>query len=206
MVQVVRWILLGGCLLFGAARAMAQPIGDPPLPIDSMLDWQGGSPPAIVSLDYASLRRMLPGQLAIDTAMQIGLVRRGVPYKWGGDNWVDGLDCSHFTRKIFDIGGTGYSRYMTTAQLRDHVSGDGLSMVEPHAMRPGDLLVYGYEDDEGWHGHVVVLIDASYNHPSGLRGLVLGSHGSIGVQFVSYPGFPEYYREPHITLRRVLRP
>ena len=72
-------------------------------------------------------------------------------------------------------------------------------------MQKGDLLVYGYEDKEGRHGHVAILVDNNYASHS-YRGLLVGAHSKIRVRFVTVQGFPDYFRLPQITLRRVLRP
>ena len=57
---------------------------------------------------------------------------------------------------------------------------------------------------QAWHGHVVILVDAGFS-AGGRRGLVVGSHGDLGVEFLTYDGFPDYFRERTITLRNVLR-
>ncbi len=72
-------------------------------------------------------------------------------------------------------------------------------------MQKGDLLVYGYEDKDGWHGHVAILVDSNFASHS-YRGLLVGAHSKVGVRFVTVQGFPDYFRRPEITLRRVLRP
>jgi hypothetical protein len=98
--------------------------------------------------------------------------------------------------RIFQDVAQPYNEYMTTRDLANLRSANGLTRVAKNDMRPGDLLVYGfYDQDNAWHGHVVVLVDKEYVHGSGKRGLVVGSHGTFGVAFITFEGFPETYRE-----------
>lgn len=175
-------------------------------PLDDFLKDKALDTREIVDMSYDGLKRYHIDILAIDTAFNLGLIRRGTPYVWGGASWTEGVDCSHFTQMIYDTVNTRYKKYMETAALRDVTSDNGLTAIRYEDARPGDLLVYGETDEQGaWHGHVVILIDRNYHDNNGHDGIVLGSHGSVGVQFVTFTGFPEFWREPQMKLRNVLR-
>ncbi len=131
----------------------------------------------------------------------------GVPYVWGGDSWNIGIDCSHYTRHIYRDAGVDYGPYRVTKQLKDIDENRYFKAVSWEDARPGDLLVYGYTNlfTGKWHGHVVILIDKNYSSFFAKHGLVMGSHGKVGVQFITYFGFPNFYRFPFYRLRKILR-
>ncbi|MEM7682449.1 MAG: NlpC/P60 family protein [Planctomycetota bacterium] len=146
--------------------------------------------------------------------LQSSLDWLGTPYVWGGKTPIDGLDCSGYTWRAFHDHGLGYDRYQSTRRMSVHQAGNGLTRVSTKLQdaRPGDLLVYGYFDNpnsqEGWHGHVVILIDPD-GATTGVPGLVVGSHGGTvdRLAFVVAKGFDEgYFRRPKSRLRAVLRP
>ena len=95
---------------------------------------------------------------------------------------------------------------MTTSTLKNIKKSNGLKKVSVEEMKKGDLLVYGYYDSKGkWHGHVVVVVYESYS-AGGFQGLTVGSHGGgAGVRFITYRGFPHYYRKENVKLYNVLR-
>ncbi len=159
----------------------------------------------VVPMDYETLKQTSSGVLNWDALSSVGLIRVGTPYLWGGDDWIKGIDCSHFTKKIFEIAGKDYAEYMVTEQLKNIKDEKNLISVPVSEMKAGDMLVYGaYDSEQKWHGHVVILINPNFTY-QGRRGLALGSHGTVGVQFVVYDGFPEYYRTKDIPLVNVLR-
>jgi len=121
----------------------------------------------------------------------------GTPYEWGGDDWT-GIDCSHFTQLIWNEGRDIYPVYMQTEQLKSITKiKHGLKPINLKDATAGDLLVYGKESFfQKWRGHVVMLVAKK-------EGIVVGSHGSIGVQFIKFAGYPEAYQG--YTLKKVLR-
>lgn len=146
--------------------------------------------------------------------LQSSLDWLNTPYVWGGTKPIDGLDCSGYTWRAFHTHGLGYDRYLNTRRMSVHRAGNGLTRVSTKLQdaRPGDLLVYGYFDDpatqQGWHGHVVILVDAD-GSTTGIPGLVVGSHGGTvdRLAFVVAKGFDDgYFRRPKSRLRAVLRP
>lgn len=174
-------------------------------PIDDFFSFDGPKTREVVKFDYESLAKIKNGELAWDTLSNVGLIRVGTPYLWGGDDWIKGLDCSHFTKKILEIVGKDYAEYLVTEQLKNIKDEKGLISVPASEMKTGDMLVYGaYDAESKWHGHVVILMDADYSYQN-FKGLALGSHGTVGVQFVVYEGFPHYYRSKDIPLVNVVR-
>jgi hypothetical protein len=160
----------------------------------------------IVPLNYEQLKEFHTGNIVVDSALNLSLLRTGTAYVWGGSDWNKGIDCSHFTMKVLQEVAQPYNEYLTTRDMIDIVESNGLKRVPKNQMRPGDLLVYGFYDaDHNWHGHVVVLVDENYVNSNGKRGLVVGSHGGLGVEFIVYGGFPESYRDEG-KLQTVLRP
>jgi cell wall-associated NlpC family hydrolase len=73
----------------------------------------------------------------------------GIPYRWGGDNVVEGMDCSGFVRAVYNLCGVSIprtSREQYTAG--DHVSRDDL--------RDGDLVFFGSSEDKINHVGIFV--------------------------------------------------
>lgn len=142
-----------------------------------------------------------------DVMMQTQTLHIGVPYVWGGNSWKKGIDCSHYTRKIYQDAGVNYGPYQVTYTLKKIKENKYFKEVSYKNAKPGDLMVYGYNSmfSKKWHGHIVILIDKHYRSSHWKKGLVSGAHGKVGVQFVSYNGFPNYYRYPFYKLRKILR-
>ena len=150
----------------------------------------------LVEITYEELRQYHTGNVHIDTAFNLAYLHLGTPYVWAGYNWDDGVDCSHFTWMLYRDALSDYKLYMTTYTLKKVVKYNGLEQVDE--IKAGDLLVYGYHDENGWHGHVVIAVNPK-------DGLVVGSNWPRGVEFVKYEGYPDYYRVPENTLKRILR-
>ena len=107
--------------------------------------------------------------------------------------------------RIFQDLGLYYRNYQSTILLKDLDDENGLKSIPLGKVEFGDMLVYGFYDKGGaWNGHVVILLDNNFKR-GGFKGLVIGSHGGMGVKFISYKGFPYYYREKSTILRNVLR-
>lgn len=140
-----------------------------------------------------------------DAILYLSYVREGVPYLFGGNDWTKGIDCSHFTMRIFQELGLYYRYYQSTILLKSIVKENGLESVPLSEVKFGDMLVYGFYDKGGeWNGHVVILLDSIFKRGN-FSGLVVGAHGGMGVRFLSYKGFPHYYRESSVKLQNVLR-
>ncbi len=60
----------------------------------------------------------------------------GIPYRWGGNTVVDGLDCSGFSKAVYNLCGISIPR---TAQEQFH-KGDDIDKPE---LQKGDLVFFG---------------------------------------------------------------
>ena len=76
------------------------------------------------------------GQIAARTAERFV----GIPYRWGGDTVVDGMDCSGFVRAVFNLCGVNIPR--TSAE--QYKVGQGVSQSE---LKDGDLVFFGTGPD-----------------------------------------------------------
>jgi cell wall-associated NlpC family hydrolase len=63
----------------------------------------------------------------------------GIPYRWGGDNVVEGMDCSGFVRAVYNLCGINIPR-TSAEQFR---VGDPVSRSE---LQDGDLVFFGVSD------------------------------------------------------------
>lgn len=63
----------------------------------------------------------------------------GIPYRWGGDTVVDGMDCSGFVRAVFNLCGVNIPR--TSAE--QFKVGEN---VPQHDLKEGDLVFFGTGD------------------------------------------------------------
>lgn len=60
----------------------------------------------------------------------------GIPYRWGGDNVVEGMDCSGFVRAVYNLCGVNIPR-TSAEQFR---TGDRVAREE---LKDGDLVFFG---------------------------------------------------------------
>lgn len=65
----------------------------------------------------------------------------GVPYKWGGDDPMSGLDCSGFVQEILRFAGEDPPGDQTAQSLFDHFSKPGNGKYGSYL--PGSLAFYG---------------------------------------------------------------
>ena len=73
----------------------------------------------------------------------------GIPYRWGGNNVVDGMDCSGFVRAVFNLCGMSIPR-----TSRDQFkAGEPVSKGDLHE---GDLVFFGASDDKINHVGIYV--------------------------------------------------
>jgi gamma-D-glutamyl-L-lysine dipeptidyl-peptidase len=73
----------------------------------------------------------------------------GIPYRWGGDTVVDGMDCSGFVRAVYNLCGVNIPR---TSREQYRV-GD---VVGKDELKDGDLLFFGPSLDEITHVGIFV--------------------------------------------------
>jgi len=73
----------------------------------------------------------------------------GIPYRWGGDTVVDGMDCSGFVRAVYNLCGVNIPR---TSREQYRV-GDVIGRDE---LKDGDLVFFGASADEITHVGIFV--------------------------------------------------
>ncbi|MSN24559.1 MAG: peptidoglycan-binding protein [Geobacter sp.] len=73
----------------------------------------------------------------------------GIPYRWGGDNVVEGMDCSGFVRAVYNLCGLSIPR-TSRDQYR---AGDAVSKDD---LQDGDLVFFGASADKINHVGIYV--------------------------------------------------
>lgn len=73
----------------------------------------------------------------------------GIPYQWGGNTVVDGMDCSGFTKAVYNLCGVSIPR----TSREQYKAGNPISRTE---LRDGDLLFFG--NSESSINHVGIYI------------------------------------------------
>jgi gamma-D-glutamyl-L-lysine dipeptidyl-peptidase len=73
----------------------------------------------------------------------------GIPYRWGGNTVVDGMDCSGFTRAVYNLCGVNIPR----TSLEQYRIGQN---INKHELIDGDLVFFG--DSESQISHVGIYV------------------------------------------------
>lgn len=73
----------------------------------------------------------------------------GIPYRWGGDTVVDGMDCSGFARAVYNLCGVNIPR---TSREQYRVG----EVVARDELKDGDLVFFGASADEINHVGIFV--------------------------------------------------
>jgi cell wall-associated NlpC family hydrolase len=73
----------------------------------------------------------------------------GIPYRWGGDNVVDGMDCSGFVRAVYNLCGLSIPR-----TSRDQYRAGG--PVTKDNLQDGDLVFFGSSEEKINHVGIYV--------------------------------------------------
>lgn len=73
----------------------------------------------------------------------------GIPYRWGGDNVIDGMDCSGFVRAVYNLCGVSIPR-TSREQFKTGES------VARDALQDGDLVFFGASEDSINHVGIFV--------------------------------------------------
>lgn len=73
----------------------------------------------------------------------------GIPYRWGGENVVDGMDCSGFVRAVYNLCGISIPR----TSREQFTAGDP---VPKDDLRDGDLVFFGSSDTKINHVGIYV--------------------------------------------------
>jgi cell wall-associated NlpC family hydrolase len=80
----------------------------------------------------------------------------GIPYRWGGNTVVDGMDCSGFVRAVFNLCGVNIPR--TSGE--QFQTGQGIDKTD---LRDGDLVFFG--DSASRINHVGIYVgDGRFVH------------------------------------------
>jgi NlpC/P60 family/SPOR domain len=64
----------------------------------------------------------------------------GIPYRWGGENVVDGMDCSGFVRAVYNLCGLSIPR----TSRDQYKAGESVAKEE---LQDGDLVFFGSSED-----------------------------------------------------------
>lgn len=118
------------------------------------------SPDAVFSKvakgDSSRQAETLPAQRKTPSSGDMGLVAArtaerfvGIPYRWGGDNVVDGMDCSGFARAVYNLCGVNIPR-TSGEQFK---TGSNIAMEE---LFDGDLVFFGASSDKINHVGIYV--------------------------------------------------
>ena len=73
----------------------------------------------------------------------------GIPYRWGGDTVVDGMDCSGFARAVYNLCGVNIPR----TSREQYLVGDAVAKDE---LKDGDLVFFGASPEEITHVGIFV--------------------------------------------------
>jgi cell wall-associated NlpC family hydrolase len=73
----------------------------------------------------------------------------GIPYRWGGENVVDGMDCSGFVRAVYNLCGLSIPR----TSREQFKAGDAVAKDD---LRDGDLVFFGTSEDSINHVGIYV--------------------------------------------------
>lgn len=73
----------------------------------------------------------------------------GIPYRWGGNTVVDGMDCSGFARAVYNLCGVNIPR----TSREQYLVGDAVARDE---LKDGDLVFFGASADEITHVGIFV--------------------------------------------------
>jgi cell wall-associated NlpC family hydrolase len=73
----------------------------------------------------------------------------GIPYRWGGENVVDGMDCSGFVRAVYNLCGLSIPR----TSRDQYKAGESVAKDE---LQDGDLVFFGSSEDSINHVGIYV--------------------------------------------------
>jgi cell wall-associated NlpC family hydrolase len=73
----------------------------------------------------------------------------GIPYRWGGENVVDGMDCSGFVRAVYNLCGLSIPR----TSREQFKAGESVTKED---LQDGDLIFFGSSDDSINHVGIYV--------------------------------------------------
>jgi cell wall-associated NlpC family hydrolase len=103
------------------------------------------TPPPAVSSSHTKTGERNMGFIAARTAERF----IGIPYQWGGDTVVDGMDCSGFSRAVYNLCGISIPR-----TSRDQYKAG--TPVDRQDLKDGDLVFFGASVDKISHVGIYV--------------------------------------------------
>lgn len=109
-----------------------------------------GNAEAYICSDYLTTTNPNPTEVTGEAVAQYALQFEGNPYVYGGNDLYNGVDCSGFTKLIYQKFGISINR-IADAQRRNGIQVTG--GIEN--AKPGDLVFYG---DNGYASHVALYI------------------------------------------------
>jgi cell wall-associated NlpC family hydrolase len=102
-------------------------------------------PPDTPSAKAAARGEKDMGSIAARTAERFV----GIPYRWGGENVVDGMDCSGFVRAVYNLCGLSIPR----TSRDQYKAGES---VAKSGLQDGDLVFFGTSEDSINHVGIYV--------------------------------------------------
>ena len=103
---------------------------------------------------------LTPVPTATDGLLSYALSLQGIPYRWGKSSPEDGFDCSGFVWHVYRQ--YGYTIPRTAAQIAYN-----LPEVATEDRRPGDILVFNYQDQAFAHVGLYLGNDSFIHASSG---------------------------------------
>ena len=89
----------------------------------------------------------------IETLVKYAYQFVGLPYRWGGDDTIDGFDCSGLVQELYASIGFDPPGDQTAQALYEHFK----SVSHEKLLKPGALAFYGKSEDK--ITHVAMFID-----------------------------------------------
>lgn len=122
-------------------------------------------PRRVAVAESATIEATAPSQLVIDEALSL----LGSPYRRGGSNPEDGIDCAHLVRKAYSVIGIE----LPQSAVQQIQVGDEIDKSE---IQPGDLVFFKNTYKKGISHVGIALGDDLFVHAAGRkRGVVVSS-------------------------------
>ena len=156
-----------------------------PVYMDNLKDAKGRKATAYVRMGQLKLlslnAKKYSNNRIIDKAIKTGMKYLGTPFILGGLSMTDGIDCSGFVGKCFQMAGRNLANWYHTITLEGvsrqifwHNTNTPLTKEELNKMKVGDLLFYLDKDTSGAIGHVGIYIG---------KGMMLNASGHYGYVY-----------------------
>ena len=156
-----------------------------PVYMDNLKDAKGRKATAYVQMGRLKIlslnAKKYSSNRIIDKAIKTGMKYLGTPFILGGLSMTDGIDCSGFVGKCFQMAGRNLANWYHTITLEGvsrqifwHNTNTPLTKEELNKMKVGDLLFYLDKDTTGAIGHVGIYIG---------KGMMLNASGHYGYVY-----------------------